>query len=127
MSIFLAAKIYGFFLVIVALFQLALAAGLPWGKLAMGGKFPGRYPKIMRFVCLIQIFILIILGTIVFTRAGIILPEWYPASKKIIWGVAAFSVLGVIANLITPSKWERIIWAPIAIVLMVCSILVAVG
>lgn len=29
---------------VVVLFQLALAAGAPWGHLAMGGKFPGRLP-----------------------------------------------------------------------------------
>jgi hypothetical protein len=124
---FLAAHVFVFFCVIVAIFQLALAAGMPWGKLVMGGKFPGRYPPAMRFVCLIQIFILTILGTIVFTRAGIIFPKWFPASKKIIWGVVAFSVLGVMANLATPSKWERMIWAPVAIVLMACSLLVAVA
>lgn len=67
------------------------------------------------------------LGTIVFTRAGFIFPEWFPASKKIIWGVVAFSVLGVIANLATPSKLERNIWAPVTIVLIVCSVLVAVA
>jgi hypothetical protein len=125
--LFLAANVFVFFCVIVAIFQLALAAGMPWEQLAMAGKFPGRYPPAMRFVCLIQIFIFTILGTIVFTRAGIIFPEWFPASKKIIWGVVAFSVLGVIANLATPSKWECIIWAPVTIVLMVCSVLVAVA
>ena len=124
---FLAANVYVFILIIVALFQLALAAGMPWGKLAMGGKFPRRYPPVMRFVCLVLIFIFTILGAIVFTRAGIIFPEWLSASKKIIWGVVAFNVLGVLMNLATPSKWERILWAPVAIVLMVCSILVAVG
>ncbi len=127
MTISLAAYVFGFLLVIVAVFQLALAAGAPWGELAMGGRFPGRYPPVMRLVCLLQVFILAVLGTIVFTRARIIFPEWFSASRTIVWGVVAFSALSVVANLATPSKWERIVWAPVTVVLLACSILVAVS
>lgn len=31
-------------LIVVAAFQLALALGAPWGEMAMGGKFTGRFP-----------------------------------------------------------------------------------
>lgn len=127
MNTFLAAYIFVFFSTIAALFQLALAAGMPWGELAMGGKFPGQFPPAMRFVCLIQIVVLMILSLTVFTRAGIIWPEGLSISRYIIWGVVVFTVLSVIANLATPSKWERIIWAPVTIVLMICTVVVAVS
>ncbi|TGN08288.1 hypothetical protein [Leptospira ilyithenensis] len=117
--------VFGFFLVIVILFQIALGLGMPWGKLAMGGKFPGIFPFKMRIACIFQILILGIMGTIVFTRAGILFPDWYSYSVKIIWVVVAFFSIGVVLNLITPSEWERIIWAPVTIILLVCSILVA--
>ncbi len=117
--------IFGFFLIIVILFQIGLGLGMPWGKLSMGGKFPGIYPYKMRIACIFQILILGVMGTIVFTRAGIMFPDWYPYSVKIIWVEVVFFSIGVVLNSITPSKWERIIWAPVTIILLVCSILVA--
>lgn len=120
-----AAKIYGAFLLIVILFQLALAFGLPWGKLSMGGKYPGRYPAHMRVVSLLMIALLSLWGAIVFIRAGMIFPGWYDVSVNAIWAVVALNAAGVFMNLITPSKWERTLWAPVTLVLLVCSILVA--
>jgi hypothetical protein len=127
MSTYFAAMVYGFFIAVVAFFQLALAAGVPWGSIAMAGKFPGRFPPRMRAVAFVQIFVLVFLGIIVWTRAGIIFPQWYLASGKFIWGVVAFGALGFIMNLITPVKWERIIWAPVAAILLMSGVVVAMS
>lgn len=120
-----AAYTFSFFTVIVVFFQLALASGAPWGNIAMGGKFPGKFPPQMRFVAIIQIFILVFIALIVLTRAKILFASFYSFSETAIWGVVAFSLLGAIFNIITPSKWERIIWAPVTIILLLCSFVVA--
>ncbi len=112
---------------VVILFQLALAFGVPWGNLAMGGKYPGKFPPVMRVAALVQIVILTIIGVVISVRGGIIFPEWFFLADKIIWGVVVFNVIGLVANLATRSKWERIIWAPIAVVLLVCSLIVALS
>jgi len=39
----------------VIAFQIALAAGAPWGAYAMGGAFPGQLPPAMRVTALIQV------------------------------------------------------------------------
>lgn len=127
MSTYIAALVFGFSIALVALFQLALAAGVPWGSVAMAGKFPGRFPPHMRAVAFLQTFVLIFLGTIVWTRAGIIFPQWHLASEKYIWGVVAFGVLGLIMNLITPVRLERVIWAPIAAILLISCTIVAMS
>lgn len=127
MRVLLAATLFGFLGLVAVLFQLALAAGTPWGELAMGGRYPGRFPPALRFAALLQAGILGVLGLIVWVRAGIILPEWLPVSQKAIWGVVAFCALSLIANLITPSRRERMIWAPVAAILLLSSILVALG
>ncbi len=62
-------------IVIFVLFHLGLIAGLPWGKAAMGGKFPGVYPPKMRVAAFVNILILTLQGGIVAVRAGILLPE----------------------------------------------------
>ena len=123
----LAAISFSIFITLVILFQLGLAAGMPWGAVAMGGKFPGRFPTQMRVAALVQAAILAGLGAVVLARAGLILPGLYAASIWLVWGVVAFTALSLVLNLVTPSKWERIIWAPVVAVMLVCSVLVALG
>lgn len=121
----LAAYLSVFLISITILFQFALAAGLPWGALAMGGRYPGRFPPAMRIVAIIQATILAAMGFIILVRAGSICPDWLSISEKIIWGVVVFNAAGLIANLATPSQWERIIWAPIIALLLICSLVIA--
>ena len=112
---------------VVVVFQLALAAGAPWGQVAMGGKYPGRFPRQLRIAAVVQALVLVGLGAIVLTRAGLAFPQWLAAATWLIWGVVAFSALALVLNLITPSKWERILWAPVAAVMLLCSVIVAVS
>lgn len=114
------AYIFSFFAIIVMIFQLVLALGAPFGEMAMGGKFPGKFPPKMRVAALVQIFVLIAFTLIVLTNSGIILKGYYSFSESAIWVVTMFSALGVILNIVTPSKKERIIWAPISIVMFLC-------
>ena len=111
---------------IVILFQSCLALGLPWGKASMGGKFPGKYPPKMRFMALINIFILAFFVIIVLSRANMLFPIIMPFSKIAIWIVVVFFFAGTIMNTITPSKIERI-WAPVAFIQLITSINVALS
>jgi hypothetical protein len=108
-------------------FQIALAAGAPWGAYAMGGAFPGQFPSAMRVAALVQAVILLLFAGVVLARAGVAVRRWSRASRRLIWLVVAFSTLSLVLNLITPSAGERAIWAPVALVLLVCSLLVALG
>lgn len=110
---------------VVILFQLALSLGAPWGEMAMGGKFPGRYPISLRIAALFQAILLIIAILIVLTKAGVIYKPLYEFSKSAIWYVFALCVATTILNIITPSKKERALWAPVAIILVICSYIVA--
>jgi vacuolar-type H+-ATPase subunit I/STV1 len=122
MTVVAAAKIYAFFTLIVIGFQLALAVGAPWGKLSMGGKFPGVYPKQMRIVAVFMGIFLALLALIVGIRAGWIYPEWVGISHQLIWPVIVINALGFLMNIITPSRWERIIWAPVTLIFLLCSV-----
>lgn len=109
----------------VVTFQIALAAGAPWGEYAMGGAFPGQFPPALRIAALIQAALLVGLAAVVSARAELILPTWMRASRWLIWIVVAFSALSLLLNLITPSAGERAIWAPIAFLLLISSTVVA--
>lgn len=121
----IAASIFGFLTIIVMLFQLALALGAPWGEMAMGGKFPGRYSIKLRIAAFIQMLILGFMALIVLIYAALLLPEWYEFSQKAIWMIVILSAIIAILNTITPSKKERILWSPITITLFICAFIVA--
>lgn len=107
------------------LFQLALAAGMPWGNLAWGGKFPNELPVYMRVASVASALLLLGFGMIVSARAGIALTYLQPISRVLVWVVVGYCALGVIANALTPSAWERIIWLPTTALLLACSFVVA--
>ncbi|WP_017689818.1 hypothetical protein [Paenibacillus sp. PAMC 26794] len=113
-------------ILIVILFQVALAVGVPWGEYAMGGKFPGKYPVSMRFACIFQIAILAFMCIIVLSKAGLLWPQWSVFAETAMWFIVAYLVLGTILNLITRSVWERRIWAPVTLLMLITSIMVAI-
>ena len=110
----------------VIAFQVALALGAPWGSYAMGGAFPGRFPPRMRIAALVQAGLLAVTGTIVLSRAGLILPAWSDAARSLIWAVVAVALAALVLNAISPSAGERRIWVPVALVMLACSLVVAV-
>ena len=123
----LSALVYGIVTLVVIAFQLALAAGVPWGEFAMGGAYPGQFPPELRVAAVVQAVVLGLLALVVMARAGIALPKWSKPSRWLVWVVVAFSALSLVLNSITPSARERMIWAPVALVMLVCSVIVARG
>jgi len=121
----IAAFLYAIITLAVVAFQIALAAGAPWGAFAMGGAFPGQFPPAMRIAAIIQAALLIGFALVVLARTSIILPKWLRASRWLAWVVVAFSALSLILNLITPSAGERAIWAPVAFIMLISSGVVA--
>jgi hypothetical protein len=123
-----AAIIYAIVSLGVIAFQIALAAGAPWGAYAMGGAFPGQFPPELRVAAIVQAVLLAGLAAVILSRAGLILlilPGWSRASRWLAWVVVAFSVVSFILNLITPSAGEQAIWAPTAFLLLISSLVVA--
>jgi hypothetical protein len=110
----------------VVAFQLALAAGVPWGAYAMGGAYPGQFPLELRIAALGQAALLLGMATVVLVRAGLIGARRWLAARWLIWLVVAFAAVSLVLNLITPSAGERMIWAPVALLLLVSSIVVAI-
>jgi len=120
-----AAKIYVALTAVVIAFQLALAAGAPWGEFTMGGAFPGRLPSYMRVVAAGSAVLLLTFAAVVAARANLALPRWRRASRLLIWMVVAYSLLGVVLNAVTPSAQERLLWLPVAVGLAGCALVVA--
>ena len=108
----------------VIAFQLALAGGTPWGAYAMGGAFPGRFPPALRVAAAVQAIVLAGMAAIVLSRAGLLVPRWRQA-RRLVWIVVIVAAIGAVLNAITPSAVERAMWAPVALVLLASSLVVA--
>ena len=110
----------------VIAFQLALAAGAPWGAYAMGGAFPGQFPPALRIAAVVQAALIAGMAAVVMSRAGLVLSGWSRASRRLVWVAVAFSAVSLVLNVITPSAGERAIWAPVALLLLASSVAVAI-
>ena len=120
-----AAKIYIALTAVVIAFQLALAAGAPWGELTMGGAYPGRLPTPMRVAAAGSVLLLLACGAVVAVRAGLALLRWRRAARRLIWVVVAYMLVSVVLNAVTPSARERTLWLPVALVLAGCALVIA--
>ena len=120
-----AALVYSTLSVGVVAFQIALAAGAPWGAYAMGGAFPGTLPLALRVAALAQAVLIAAMALIVLSLAGLVLERWSRRARWLVWFVVAFAAVSFALNLLTPSAGERAIWAPVAALLLASSTVVA--
>jgi hypothetical protein len=123
----LAAILFSIVTLGVIAFQIALALGAPWGAYAMGGAFPGRYPPRMRVAAAGMAALLGLLVLIVLSSAGLIVVPMLSGLPSLIWLVVAFSAVSVVLNAASRSAGERRIWVPVALVMLVSSLVVALA
>lgn len=88
----------------------------------MGGKYPGVYPRTMRMAVVFMGVFLALLAAIVGVRAGWLYPQFFSLAGPLIWFVVVINAVGLLMNLITPSRWERTLWAPVTGILLLCSV-----
>ena len=110
---------------IVIGFQLALALGAPWGAYTMGGTNPGRLPTPLRVGAFVQAIVIGLLAIAVLSDAGLIVPSLASALPWLVWVAVAFSAISTVLNAITRSAVERRTWLPVASVMLVSSLVVA--
>lgn len=121
----LAALLYTAAAVVVAGFQVALAAGAPWGERAMGGRYPGRLPPAIRVMEVVQAAVQGLLALVVLDAAGIVALGWTVAHPWLPWVPVAVALLSTILNAVTRSRPERRTWLPVASVMLLASLVVA--
>ena len=121
-----AALLYAVMAAGVVAFQIALAAGAPWGAYAMGGASPGQFPPALRIAALVQAALIVGMAAIVLSRAGLILAGWSRVSRWLVWVVVAVTAVSLVLNLITPSAGEQALWAPVLLLLLASSLVVAI-
>jgi hypothetical protein len=121
-----AAYVFAFVTAALALFQIALAAGAPWGRFAWGGA-SAKLPVALRIGSGVSLLIYGACAAIVLDRATLIDVVADDVSGVGAWLVAGFFSLGVVMNAISRSKPERFTMTPVALALAASAYVVAMS
>jgi hypothetical protein len=110
----------------LAVFQSALIAGAPLGRLAWGGA-DRVLPRHKRIGSAVSIALYVAFALIVLRRADLlpVLPDGFAAIA--VWVLAAYFLVGVAMNAASRSKPERWTMSPLCLVRAVLTVLVALG
>ncbi len=100
----------------VVLFHLAVILGAPWGRLTMGGRWPGVLPVRARLISAMSACLTMAMAVVLWRND----PAWA------VWVVVGVAGLSVVANAATPSAAERRVWLPVAIAMALAALSVAV-
>ena len=124
--IMLAAVVVCVLLAGLAVFQLLLVAGVPWGRFAWGGQHD-VLPRGLRIGSAVSVVVYAVIAAVVLQAAGEI--DVFPdaVADVGIWVVTGYFALGVPLNAISRSRYERLVMTPVVLVLAVCSLVVALG
>jgi hypothetical protein len=91
------------------LMHLAVAAGAPFGRFTVGGRFPGRLPPAWRALALVQAALLGLMAAAVLARAVLGAAMLAP----LFWPAFGLTLLSLAANAASPSRPERLLWTPV--------------
>ncbi|WP_349627041.1 hypothetical protein [Leifsonia sp. C5G2] len=98
----------------LALFQLALVAGAPWGRLAWGGA-DRVLPARRRVASAVAIVLYALFAAVFLAVAGMIasgLPD--VVVRVLAWVIVAYLALGTVMNALSRSRPERYAMAPLS-------------
>ena len=113
----------------VAVIQLALVFGAPWGDHAYGGRAEtdnGRLTPRYRAMSAAAVPILLLSAGIVLSRAGVV--SWFDPDGWVsvaVWVVFGYLVLNTIANLASTSSIERIGAGSLTVIAAIATLVVA--
>jgi len=123
----LAAVLFG----ALALFQVALALGAPWGAFAYGGRAiqeDGTLPITYRLASAVAAVVLVLFAIVILTRAGVIGTAGDSTLVSVLsWVIVAFLVLNTLSNVSAKHWIERFVFGGITVVLAVLCAIVAVA
>lgn len=94
----------------ISVFQVALAAGAPWGQVAWSGSHEGTLPANLRVASAA--------AAVVWGAVAVAVAEELPPSVKaqriLLRTVAGGALVGAVLNLVSPSVAERALWVPVS-------------
>lgn len=116
------ALIYG----VIAVFQVYLALGFPFGEYALGG-FHRILPRHLRIVSLINCIILLLMAVLSLIKGGFLTaPEWLSLQIGL-WGMTGFMFINTLVNFFSRSTKEKRVMTPISCLSGILSLILALN
>ncbi len=113
---------------VVTLFQIALASGAPWGEYAYGGTKTGKLPTGFRINSVVSAFVMLAISGHYLAQLGVFEPILDTAGNSVVnWVLVGFTGLSALANNVTRSKKERMVWAIPTILMFLAALAVALN
>ncbi len=112
-------------LLLVAVMEVLLIAGLPLGEFTMGGRHKVLPPMYRIFA--VSSVILQLFGAAMLLQGGGLMNMWFSGkvTKIICFVFAGFFAVNTVMNLISPSKKEKYVMTPLAAVEACCFAMTA--
>jgi len=103
-------------LAILAIGQLALAAGAPLGRFAWGGRHD-VLPRNLRIGSVVAVLIYVVFALFLLSKAGLVSIIGEPLLTIGMWVIVIYLALNSVLNLLSRSKFERSVMTPVALVM----------
>jgi len=112
---------------VLAIFQLSLVCGAPLGRFAWGGQHD-VLPARLRRGSAIAVVLYAAFSVILLTASGVlIIPVLASVTALLSWMIVVYLSIGTVMNAFSRSTAERFVMTPVAAVLAILSLIVAVG
>jgi hypothetical protein len=111
-----------------AAFQVALAAGVPWGGLAWGGAESGQLSGGLRAASAVSAVVLVWMAMVLLTRGGVIAGSRVVPSRRLsfaTWAIAGLMSLNTLGNLASGNPFEQSVAATTTGIVAVLAVLLA--
>ncbi len=120
-----AALVFAALAAVLCVFQMAVALGAPLGHLTQGGMVDGALSSKGRMLAAGSALLTLAMAQIVLAHGELVQGFGPLGSRGALWVVVVVLLLTLAANLMTGSQAERLLWAPVALVMLVSALIVA--
>ncbi|MEU0479161.1 hypothetical protein ABZ260_08270 [Streptosporangium sp. NPDC006013] len=110
-------------LAVLAALQIALAAGAPLGRFVWGGQHD-VLPRNLRIGSVVAVLIYAVFALFLLSKAGLVSIIGEPLLTIGMWVIVVYLALGSVLNLLSRSKFERLVMTPTALLLGVVFLVV---
>lgn len=110
----------------LAVLQICVAAGAPWGSLVWGGQHH-VLPRRLRIGSTLSVVLYAGFAWLLLSRTGIVAGGDTAAVRILTWVLFAYFVVGIGMNAISRSRAERLTMTPVCVVLAAATLVVALS
>ncbi len=108
----------------LAILQVAVALGAPWGRFVWGGQHE-VLPTGLRIGSAVSVLLYAGFALVLLSRAGLLPGGESGFVMVAAWVLVGYFTLGIVMNAVSRSRAERSTMVPATVVLAVCSLVVA--